>query len=707
MQIERNNYLLHVYYGSRVTGDITHLVAYKDWGFSGNPQEAMGDRTFSLDTLPQEYPCYGTGDYRTPAFSIKDKEGVYGCNLKYQSHTIHQGKYQIPRLPAVYTDACQGETLEVALADPVAGVQVTLLYGVIPDRDVITRAAIIKNIGDEKIILTKAHSGNLDCVQGEYDILHFHGRHGMERILERTPVIMGKQSFGSLRGISSHQENPFIILADRDTTEDYGGCIGMALLYSGNFECEIERDQTLQTRVTMGVKSQMFEYDLEPGDTFHAPEIAYIYSSEGLTQLSHRYHKLIREHICRGPYRDIPRPILLNNWEATYFDFNGEKILEIAQKAAKLGVEMLVLDDGWFGKRDSDNTGLGDWFVNEKKLGMPLANLVSQVNALGLKFGLWFEPEMISEDSELYRQHSDWAFAIPGKKPLKSRNQFVLDFSRTEVVDYILHRVTEVIQSANIEYVKLDMNRAVADVYTAGQGCQNHGAILYHYVCGVYDFLERLQKHFPNLLMEGCSGGGGRFDAGMLHYTPQIWCSDNTDAIERLKIQYGTSFAYPILANGSHVSAVPNHQTGRTTSFATRAVVAMAGTFGYELDLNQISVQEQEEVGSQIREAKKYWKLIHQGLYFRLTNACEDREFTAWEFVSEDGKEVLINVVTLAAHCNAPVYYIKLKGLHPEKNYRVEGEERIYSGGALMYGGLPIPQMDGEYQVWQRHMTEV
>lgn len=707
MMIGKYGYLLHLYYGSGTKGDMSYLVAYKDWGFSGNPEDAGTDRTFSLDTLPQEYPCYGTGDYRTASFCMKSQEGVYGCDLRYQSHSIRKGKYRIPKLPAVYAEEAEAETLQVVLADQAAGVEVTLYYGVLPAQDVITRTAVVKNTADKNIIITKVHSGNLDCLYGEHDILHFHGRHGMERMLSRTPVIIGNQSFGSLRGISSHHQNPFVILAGRDTTEENGGCVGMLFLYSGNFKCEAERGQTLQTRVSMGLQDELFEYSLEPGETFWAPEIAYIYADRGLTQLSHRYHKLIREYICRGHFKNCRRPILINNWEATYFDFTGEKILNIADKAAQLGVELLVLDDGWFGKRDSDNSGLGDWFANEEKLGMPLGEMVSRINAAGLKFGLWFEPEMISEDSDLYRRHPDWAFAVPGKKPLRSRNQLVLDFSRQEVVDYIFNQIAKVIESANIEYVKLDMNRSIADVCTAGQGRQNHGAILYHYMCGVYDFLERLQARFPKLLMEGCCGGGGRFDAGMLYYTPQIWCSDNTDAVERLKIQYGTSFAYPVSTIGSHVSAVPNHQTGRSIGIETRSVVAMAGSFGYELDLNKITKQEQDAVRQQIREVKKYWPLIHQGLYFRLTNACEDREFTAWEFVSEDQQEALLNVVTVASHCNAPIRYVKLKGLNPEAGYRMEGQERVYRGSALMNAGLPIPQMNDEYQVWQAHLMKV
>lgn len=450
----------------------------------------------------------------------------------------------------------------------------------------------------------------------------------------------------------------------------------------------------------------MFEYSLKQGDVFHAPEVALAYAEDGLTSLSQKYHKLIRDNVCRGIYKNAPRPVLINNWEATYFDFDGSKIIQIAKQAAELGVEMLVLDDGWFGKRNSDLSGLGDWFVNEEKMGGTLASVVDQVNALGMKFGIWIEPEMVSEDSDLYRAHPDYAFQIPGKPPVLGRNQLVLDFSRKEVVDCVFDQITAVLDSANIAYIKMDMNRSIMDVYTALEGNQNQGAILYQYVLGVYDFLERLITRYPQILLEGCSGGGGRFDAGMLYYTPQIWCSDNTDAIERIKIQHGTSFGYPVSTVGSHVSAVPNHQTGRVTNITTRAAVAMAGSFGYELDLNIVSEEEKEMVKTQIADCKKYWNLTHEGLYYRLHDPLENPEAAAWEFVSEDKREALLTVVTLDTHCNPPANYVKLKGLNPDAMYRVEGKSEQYSGSALMYGGIPIPFLMNEYQAWQLHLIQ-
>ena len=703
MGVSELGHLLHLYYGAKIKGDMSCLLTYYDRGFSGNPYEAGSDRTISMDALPQEYPCYGMGDYRSVAFNMRDEQGVFGVHLKYKEHHKTEGKYDIVGLPAVYAKEEEAYTVEVMLEDEEAKIEVILKYGVLPKLDVITRSVVVRNVGDTKRYISKVYSSTLDFLTGEFDLLHFHGRHNMERMMERVPVIHGNQSFGSKRGTSSHQHNPFFILAEKDTTEEFGSCYGMSFLYSGNFRFEVEKDQYNQTRIQMGLLDEMFDYELNPGEEFYAPEVAMAYSKEGLTQLSQIYHKLIRYHVCRGAYKETRRPILINNWEATYFDFNGEKIVNIARQASELGVEMLVLDDGWFGKRDDDNSGLGDWYVNEKKMNGTLAEVSNKVHEMGMKFGLWIEPEMVNEDSDLYRTHPDWAFIIPGRKPIRSRNQLVLDFSRKEVVDYIFNQIATVIDSAQIEYIKMDMNRSICDVYSALEGYQNYGKIMHQYVLGVYDFLERMLNRYSNILIEGCSGGGGRFDAGMLYYTPQIWCSDNTDAIERITIQHGTSFGYPISAVGSHVSAVPNHQTGRKTSIHTRSVVAMAGSFGYELDLNLISEEEKEAVKTQIESYKKYWNLIHNGEYYRLHNPNIHTEMAAWNFVSEDKKEALVNVVSLTTHGNAPVHYVKCKGLDENKQYQLEETGEVYDGSMLVNVGLPIPVIPKEYQAWQYH----
>lgn len=706
MKVIEYGYLAHLYYGKRLDGDMSYVITHYDRGFSGNPYDAQNDRTFSLDNIPLEYSCYGNGDYRVPAFNIKDIEGVHGCDLKYVSHEVVNEKYSLKGLPAVYANEGEkAETLKVVLQDDALAVQVTLLYGVLEDRDVITRAAIIKNVGDADVMITKAASLCLDFVSGDYDLVHFHGRHAMERMFERDNITHGVKKIGSTRGTSSHQHSPFVVLADKDANEYNGDCYGINLLYSGSFSCEVEKDQTNQIRLNMGIQDDMFEYVLYPEGQFVAPEVAMVYSAEGFSDMSHKMHDIVRYNICRGEFKEKRRPILINSWEAVYFDFNGDDIVNIAKKASELGVEMLVLDDGWFGVRDDDTSGLGDWFVNEEKMGGSMADVVKRVNELGMKFGIWIEPEMISENSQLYKEHPDYAFVIPGRKPVVGRSQLNLDFSRKEVVDCVFNQLTRVLDEINVEYIKMDMNRSILNVYSRTEGVQNNGAILYKYVLGVYDFMERLQSRYPKLFIEGCSGGGGRFDAGMMYYTPQIWCSDNTDAICRLDIQYGTSFGYPISVVGSHVSAVPNHQTGRTTPFNTRAVVAMAGSFGYELDLNKVSDEEKEEVRQQIADYKKYWELIHNGLYYRLTGPDSDK-VVSWSFVSRDRSEALVNIVTVDSFCNDPTLFIRVKGLDAAATYIDEKTGKEYSGQGLDMIGIPVSMDPGEYNAYQIHLVK-
>lgn len=477
----------------------------------------------------------------------------------------------------------------------------------------------------------------------------------------------------------------------------------MNFVYSGGFKGEVEMDQFYQTRAMIGIQDETFRYPLEAGEVFYAPEAILTCTNQGLNRLSQNLHTCIRKHICRGRYRDEVRPVLLNSWEASYFQFDGESLCRLAAHASEAGIEMLVMDDGWFGKRDDDNSGLGDWYVNEKKLGMSLAELSRRIHALGLKFGIWVEPEMVNEDSDLYRKHPDWAFIIPGRKPVRARNQLVLDFSRKDVVDHIYDQICKVLDQGEIEYLKWDMNRSISDVYSAVT--KDQGKVLYDYVLGLYDFLERLHNRYPDMLIEGCSGGGGRFDAGMMYYTPQIWCSDNTDAVDRVRIQYGSSFGFPISTVGSHVSAVPNHQTGRTTPIGTRGIVAMAGTFGYELDLGKLTYEEKEEIRRQVQAYHRFAPLIMNGDYYRLTNPFEE-EVGAWAFVSEAKDQVLLNVVMLEVHGNMTTNYVKLQGLEPEMLYREEGSGRVYSGAALMEAGLPILMEFGEYQSRQIYFTK-
>ena len=701
MQVDRYGFLLHLYYGKKTDGCMDYLLTYYDRGFSGNPYDAGEDRTYSMDTLPQEFPCYGNGDFRSTAFAVENADGSMSCDLRYKSHKILDGKYNLAGLPAVYASEEEAQTLEILMEDPVTGVKVVLLYGVLPAQDIITRSVSVKNESSGKIYLNKIESASLDFLYGDYELLTFYGRHAMERNVQRVPVVHGTQKIGSVRGTSSHQYNPMMILAEKETTEDKGNCYAMSFVYSGCFQGEVLKDQLNQTRMMLGLQEEAFRYPLETGEMFQAPEVILSYSSEGMNRLSQNLHHCIRQHICRGKYKEEIRPILINSWEAAYFDFTGDTIYELAKAAKEVNIDMLVMDDGWFGKRDDDNSGLGDWFVNEKKLGGTLGNLIKRINDLGVKFGIWIEPEMVSEDSDLYRKHPDWALTVPGRNPVRSRNQLVLDFSRKEVVDEIYDQICKVLDQGNIEYVKWDMNRSLMDVYSSVT--RDQGRVLHDYVLGLYDFLERLVQRYPNLLIEGCSGGGGRFDAGMMYYTPQIWCSDNTDAIDRLRIQYGTSFGYPVSVVGSHVSAVPNHQTGRKTPLHTRGVVAMSGTFGYELNLMKLSEEEKQEIREQIAEYKSYAPIIQNGLYYRLSNPTTE-EICAWEFVHTDEKEqskVLLNIVMQVIHGNMTVNYVKLQGLEETAVYREEKSGKRYTGAALMYGGMPLPIEPGEYQAYQ------
>lgn len=702
MKADKYGVLKHLWYGEKTGCDMEYLLDYPDVGFSGNIYDAGNDRTYSLDTLPLEYACDGVGDYRITAAAAVHSDGSCALDLRYKSYSISKGKYSIKGLPAVYADDNEAETLEIVLQDKYSDIEVTLRYGILPKLDIITRCASIANKGSETVILTKAASLCLDIPMGKWEWVHFHGRHTMERVAERSELIHGIQESSSKRGTSSHHQNPSVLLCSHDCTEIAGSCIGVLLAYSGSFKTQIELDQQEQVRLVMGINPELFRWELKPSEVFDTPEAIMSYSGSGTEKLSHNFHKVIREHVCRGKYKLAERPVLINNWEATYFDFNEEKILNIAKQAAALGVDMLVLDDGWFGKRNDDCSGLGDWLVNENKLSGGLGSLAEKISKMGMKFGLWFEPEMVSEDSDLYRSHPDWAIKIPSRNPVRSRYQLVLDMTNPEVRDYLFGAISDILKNADISYIKWDMNRSICDWYTPCLSAENQGEMPHRYVLGLYELLERLTTAFPDVLFEGCSGGGGRFDAGMLYYCPQIWCSDDTDAFERTKIQYGTSFFYPVSAIGSHVSAVPNHQTGRITPMETRAVTAMAGSFGYELDLNTLSDNEKEEVKEQIARFKENGPLIHNGLYYRLSDPMTDK-FAVWEFTSEDGREALVHGVIFRTEPNCTQYCIKLRGLLPDTDYRLAENGEVYKGSALMNGGILLPKSWGDYAPVEMH----
>lgn len=695
MKVDRFGVLNHLWYGEKTDCCMDYLLDYPDAGFSGNIYEAENERTYSLNTLPQEYSTSGVGDFRISAISVTHEDGSNALDLRVREYQIKKGKYEIPGLPAVYAKEDEAETLEITLKDTATEAEVILKYGVFEKEDVITRSVVVKNSGKTPIVINKVHSMCLDIPYGDWEWMHFYGRHTMERQAERVPVLHGISESSSSRGTSSHHQNPAVLLCEKDCTETNGHCIGAALMYSGGFQAQVEKDQLEQVRLVMGIHPDTFEWTLEAGEAFYTPEVILSCSITGFAKLSQNFHHIIRNHVCRGTYQLSSRPVLINNWEATYFDFNEEKILNIARQASKLGIDMMVLDDGWFGKRDDDCSGLGDWFVNEKKLNGGLKALVEKINAMGMKFGLWFEPEMVSEDSDLYRNHPDWAIQIPGRKPMRSRYQLVLDMSNPEVVDYLYGVMSAILRENHIEYVKWDMNRSISDWYTATLSRGRQMEMPHRYVLGLYELLEKLTSEFPDVLFEGCSGGGGRFDAGMMYYCPQIWCSDDTDAHERTFIQYGTSFFYPTSTVGSHVSAVPNHQTGRITSIETRGVVAMAGSFGYELDLNQLSEEEKTVVAKQVTHYKEYQSLIYNGDYYRLANPFEDG-MSAWSWISEDKKTILVQGVLFRAKPNVLRKTLRLMGLESKKNYKIAGTEEVYTGVALMSGGVLLQRAVGD-----------
>ena len=692
----------HLYYGPAIGGsDLRGLEFYSDCGFSPQPAGMDRQRDYSLDTLCQEYTGSGVGDYRIGCLRLAGPDGGRAADLRFVSAEAVPGKYALPGLPAACAEDGSCETLRLKLRDAVHGLTVTLLYGVFAQADVITRAALLENEGSGPIRLDKAASACLDLPFGPWELIHFHGRHCMERQPERVPLSHNIQTLRSARGASSHQHNPFAILAAPHTTEEAGECLGAMLVWSGNFKIECEVSQMQSTRLVAGVSDDDFSWTLEPGGQFAAPEVLFCYSDQGLSELSARYHRFLQRHIIRSPWRDKPRPILINNWEATYMDFDAQRIWDIARQARDLGVEMLVLDDGWFGERSDDSSGLGDWQFNEKKLGCTFDQLIGRVREMGLLFGLWIEPEMVCANTALYAAHPDWALSIPGRAPATGRSQLVLDLGRPEVVDYLYDIFHRLLAEHDIAYIKWDMNRNLTDVYSRALPPERQGEAAYRYMLGLYSLLDRLTRDFPQVLFEGCAGGGGRFDAGMLCYCPQIWCSDDTDAIHRIKIQYGTSFGYPPCAMGSHISASPNHQTGRSTLLSTRAVVAMAGTFGYELDLQKLTADEKEMVKAQIVRYKQLQPLLLEGRCERLTDAVTDTCFTAWQFTAPDRSRAAVSVVVIDPQANPWPIHIRLRGLDPQALYHESLTERVYTGAALCHAGLTLPIMQGDYPAVQ------
>lgn len=694
--IDEEEFLGHVYFGKKIIDEnANYLLRTEEAPFV--PSKNNRDRVSFYDSFPTEYSTHGIGDFRQTALSVKDFKGNTACKLQYVSHEIYRGKSKLESLPATFGEENECTSLEITCIDKDLNLKVVLMYTVFEDLDAITRSVKIINEGKEKIYLTKALSMCIDFDGMDYDMISLHGSWARERHIDRRKVSHGTQTVSSVRGETSHQDAPFIALMDSKATDDYGNVYGFNFVYSGNFLAQVEGCQFDTTRVLMGINPTDFEWRLDSGEEFTAPEVVMVYSDCGIGKMTRTFHDLYRNHLIRGKYKDKKRPILINNWEATYFDFDTEKLLAIAKEASKVGIEMLVMDDGWFGHRNSDNSSLGDWIVNENKIKGGLKYLVDEVNKMGLEFGIWFEPEMISPDSELYKSHPDWCIHIEGRTPALCREQYVLDLTRKEVVDYVYDSLKKILSSANITYVKWDMNRQITDLGSSFINPEQHGEIFHRYVLAVYDLMNRLTTDFPDLLLENCSGGGARFDPGMLYYSPQIWCSDDTDAIERLKIQEGTAMVYPLSTIGAHVSDCPNHTVGRTTPFETRGYVALSGTFGYELDITKISEEDRNMIPKQIEMYHKYNDLVRRGDYYRIENYSENNDFDCWSVVAKDKNEVLVTCIQILGRPNYHSRRIKLKGLDEDSMYKNEETNEVYSGGALMNAGINVTDLYGDY----------
>ena len=704
--ITDEGYVGHIYYGDRTeTMDGYYLMRTEEGPFT--PKTNDRDKCSFLDVFPMEYATGGIGDFRESCLNIRDEHGCMGSEIFYESYKILKGKPGLPGLPASFGTEDEVQTLEITCVDPVLNVKVILSYSTFEKEDIITRNVKVINEGTQHLKLEKVYSACLDMDNEEFEMLTLCGSWARERHIQRRKIRYGKQMVSSARGESSHQEHPFIALLTPGTTQTQGQVYGMHFVYSGNFIGQAEVTQHNAVRMTMGIHPDEFCWNLRSGESFQAPEVVLVYSGEGLGKMTRSLHDFYRQHMIRSKYKDKKRPILINNWEATYFDFNTEKLLDIARDAKACGIEMLVMDDGWFGKRNADNCSLGDWVVNEDKIQGGLKALVEKVNEIGLKFGIWFEPEMISPDSDLYRAHPEWAIQIPGRRGSLCREQYVLDLSNPEVEEYAYESVAKILRSAPIDYVKWDMNRQLTDLGSTYLDKESQQELSHRYVLALYRMQERLVTEFPDLLLENCSGGGARFDPGMLYYSPQIWCSDDTDAVERLEIQEGTALIYPVSAIGAHVSVCPNHAVGRNTPFETRGNVALAGTFGYELDITKLSEEEKKMICKQTQDYHKYQDLIREGDYYRMASVSENGYYDAYMIVAKDKSDALMTFVQARGIPNTRSRKIRLLGLDETAVYEVEGTGKRYSGDILVKGGFLVGGLWGDAESRLYHFVRI
>ena len=702
MKVIKDGYLSHLYWGKKINKyNESNPIGFYDRGFCPNPDPT--DRTFSLDTIPHEYSAYGNGDFRTPAYQVEQENGSRVTDIRYKGHRIYDGKPSLDGLPSTYIeDDLEAKTLEIVMEDKLIGLEVTLIYTIYRDMDVIARSVKFKNYGKESLTLERALSASVDFRDKDFDLITLYGAHTNEKNIARRPIIFGIQMVESSRGASSPQQAPFIALVRKNTDEDHGEVYSFNFVYSGNFMAQVQVDQYCNTRVNMGLNDFDFSWLLESGETFQTPEVIMTYSSKGLNEMSRTYHNLYLNRLCRGKFKNKHRPILINNWEATFFDFNADKIEDFAKEAKNLGMELFVLDDGWFGKRNDDKSSLGDWFVDRNKLPKGLDDLVKKITDLGLEFGIWFEPEMISEDSNLYKIHPDWCLRVPSRDPIVGRNQLVLDLSRREICDYVIESVSNILSNPLITYVKWDMNRHLTDLWSNELPPKRQKETAHRYMLGLYYILENLTRKFPDVLFESCSSGGGRFDAGMLYYMPQTWTSDNTDAVCRMKIQYGTSLVYPPITMGAHLSDVPNNQVGRVTPLETRAHVAMSANFGYELDLTKISEEEKESIKEQVKLYKEIRDIVQFGDFYRILSPFEGNE-AAWNMVSKNKEEFVGMYFKILSEPATSIKILKFKGLNPNYYYEDIETKEVFGGDELMNVGITLKRVKKDFisKLWR------
>lgn len=699
----REGYLIHLYYGKKIPDDNLLDLPFRGYFATISPKNVhVDDYKFSLDVQPMEYSCNGSGDYRLAALSIKDSMGRTTTDIRYLDHKIYDGKPKLKGLPATYcNDDSEAQTLELITIDKFTGAKVTLYYTAFANYSVITESVKVENTGKETFEIEKVASCCVNFPSMDYNMINLSGVWSRERRVITRHLAHGIQSVASKRGSSSHNHNPFVALVDDKGGEDFGDAFGFNLVYSGNFSADIETDYLDCTRLVMGINPIDFTWVVEPGDEFQSPEVVMVYSDSGMGKMSRTFHDLYNNNLIRGEWKNKKRPLLINSWEGSGFDFDQETLVRYAKEAKKLGIELLVMDDGWFGHRDSDNSSLGDWFVNESKLKGGLTKLIERVNAEGVQFGIWYEPEMISEDSELYKAHPDWCVHVEGREQSPARQQYVIDMTRQDVRDCIFNQMYDVLSKNNIAYLKWDYNRAITEPASVMLDARHSKEFFHRFILGTYELMDRITSAFPHILFESCAGGGGRFDAGMLYYMPQAWASDNTDPIERLTIQFGTTMCYPASSMGAHVSACDR------TGIETKAAVAMAGTFGYELDPKEMSEEDKEKVKEQVKDYHRYYNVIHFGDLYRIIAPTDDEFKCAWEYVAKDKSEALLTVV-IKNRAPHDFLLIKMKGLDPEKMYRDETDDEIYSGALLMNAGINLT--DGTLSAGRsfvRYFTEV